>query len=424
MLLILGAGPAGLGAAHATTVPYRIFEQAAVGGLSRSFEVEGRIFDYGGHAFFTSHEEVRTLLWSAQRQPPFVQLRRAFIWHDGTVIPYPFQGNLRGLPPDVIVDCLTGLIAAVESRTGRAPTNLAEWLQQSFGEGICRHFMTPYNEKVWAFPLNTIVPEWVGHRIVQPDFRSIVAGAITDRTFTSFPNNQVAYPAEGGFGAFYSALVDTSVEPNLTFDRATAVYLDRKVVDFSSGRQVAYDQLITSVDLDEFIGMVTPVPGPISELRPDLQHNSLAVVSLVISGLETDMQRLYVADSSVIFHKLVFNSNSAPSLRRAQETSVQCEISFSAHKPLPAGDLLERAVSDLDRVGLLPAGSDVVAADLRYVDKAYPVSTAASIAAREGICDWLVTRDVHPVGRFGAWRYVNSDGACYAGMCAAREAVR
>ena len=38
--------------------------------------------------------------------------RRARIFTDGVVTPFPFQANLHGLPPAVVAECLRGFIAA------------------------------------------------------------------------------------------------------------------------------------------------------------------------------------------------------------------------------------------------------------------------------------------------------------------------
>jgi len=57
MVTMLGAGPAGLAAAHrlsASGRPCQVFEKAeVVGGMCRTVEYRGNGFDFGGHRFFT-----------------------------------------------------------------------------------------------------------------------------------------------------------------------------------------------------------------------------------------------------------------------------------------------------------------------------------------------------------------------------------
>ena len=75
-LLIVGAGPAGLATAIGYAGPSRILEQSdGVGGLCRSLEFGGAVFDIGGHSFHSPHAEVTALVealmsgrWTRQRR--------------------------------------------------------------------------------------------------------------------------------------------------------------------------------------------------------------------------------------------------------------------------------------------------------------------------------------------------------------------
>ena len=64
-MVVIGAGPGGLTAAHELTergVPVVVIEQGAqVGGLARTVEYNGFRFDIGGHRFFTKVRVVRDL---------------------------------------------------------------------------------------------------------------------------------------------------------------------------------------------------------------------------------------------------------------------------------------------------------------------------------------------------------------------------
>jgi protoporphyrinogen oxidase len=66
--VILGAGLAGLSAAYhlkkaGESGGWRVFERNdRVGGLARSKEVDGYLFDYGPHILFTIDEEMEALI--------------------------------------------------------------------------------------------------------------------------------------------------------------------------------------------------------------------------------------------------------------------------------------------------------------------------------------------------------------------------
>ena len=64
-VVIIGAGPAGLTAAYALSkhgVPAVVVESDnAIGGLSRTINYKGYLFDVGGHRFFSKWDEVNQI---------------------------------------------------------------------------------------------------------------------------------------------------------------------------------------------------------------------------------------------------------------------------------------------------------------------------------------------------------------------------
>ena len=77
------------------------------------------------------------------------KIREAWVWMRGTFIPYPLQQNLHRLPKHEIVACIEGLLENERRRsTFTKPANFADWMEQSFGRGLCDTFMRPYNFKV------------------------------------------------------------------------------------------------------------------------------------------------------------------------------------------------------------------------------------------------------------------------------------
>jgi UDP-galactopyranose mutase len=97
VIVIIGAGPAGLGASYFATRNCTVIEaEADLGGLCRSFEVGGCTFDLGGHAFFTRHQDILSLIEKTVPDGLYAQPRQAFVHCDGALLRYPFQANLFG----------------------------------------------------------------------------------------------------------------------------------------------------------------------------------------------------------------------------------------------------------------------------------------------------------------------------------------
>ena len=44
--------------------------------------------------------------------------------------------------------------------------DFATWMDATFGPGITRLFMRPYNAKVWTVPADEMASAWIGERVV------------------------------------------------------------------------------------------------------------------------------------------------------------------------------------------------------------------------------------------------------------------
>ena len=84
----------------------------APGGLCRSIIQDGFTFDHAGHIFFTTDEYVDGLFRDVLADNFHEQQRESWVYLYDAYQRYPFQGNLYGLPPEVIKECLLGVIEA------------------------------------------------------------------------------------------------------------------------------------------------------------------------------------------------------------------------------------------------------------------------------------------------------------------------
>ena len=77
--------------------------------------------------------------------------------------------------------------------------------------GIAKHFAIPYNEKLWAVPLEEMETSWLGGRVPLPNLEEMIEGALSPVPKPMGPNARFGYPLRGGFQALMDGFL-----PHLT----------------------------------------------------------------------------------------------------------------------------------------------------------------------------------------------------------------
>ena len=411
-LLIIGAGPAGLALARHYSGKKRLLErESEVGGLCRSFEIGGGIFDIGGHSFHTPHADVdhfvRTLMgnnWS-------VQVRNAQVYFNREFIPYPFQQNFEKLnDKKVVEECRNGVRSDPQGAA-----NLEDWIVARFGAGVATHFMLPYNRKLWARDLRRINCEWVGERVADPS-----TGHSTDSIGKRKPlqsSSSVGYPAQGGFGEIYKTMAKACGPIGLNCD-VVRIDPNEKILECKDGRVWHWGRLASTMPVPLLLKCMVGTPPSLQERANQLEAVALRILMiLVVHPLPNAPQRVYVSHPAVPLHKAAFNHTSSDSLRQRPAHAIMCEISHSAEKPLPSDADLESATTEwLIDAGLVPSRGDIAKIVHFNTVFGYPVYTHNRAAIMGEIRAFLAAKHIYTLGRFGRWEYVNSDECIRQGM--------
>ncbi|HEY2386594.1 MAG TPA: FAD-dependent oxidoreductase [Candidatus Binatia bacterium] len=432
--VIVGAGPTGIAAALGLgAAPSIVLERRPeVGGLCGSLELDGALFDLGGHAFTTPHPAVRELVFAAL--PMVEQRREARCWVDGQLIDYPFQRHFGALCDRAVAEeCARGLRETDGRETALAP-HFEEYLLRRFGTGVATHFMLPYNRKLWARDLRRMDTGWVRERVAAPptapvDAAPADAGRAVDAASagTGSPparqplseETRVAYPAEGGYVEIVRALARDVRDVRLD-DEVTRIDLASRTLATSRSGALAFDRLIATIPPAALLALIDDAPAEPRADAAALESMSLALVLAVVEGpVATTVQRIYVADPRILAHKIVLNHTSTDALRARPRHAVVSEIAFSAEKPLPA-DVERRAVEDLVAVGVVGHAGAVRTTRVLTIRHAYPVPTLDRVARMTAIRAWLEPRGVFLAGRLGEWDYINADECIRRGLALGR----
>ena len=419
--IIIGAGPAGLSTAYHLAGPnWTILEQQdRIGGLCQSIEDNGFIFDYAGHIMFTNSEYIKDVMYpKLLGDNVHWQDREAWVYSKDVYTRYPFQASTYGLPADVVKECILGAVKAYyEHDHSREPQNFKEYIEMFWGEGIAKHFMMPYNKKLWAVPLEEMSHTWLSGRVPQPNLEEIVLGGLRPLPKPLGPNARFGYPLHGGFESlvkgFMKYLDAKRIKLNTTI---TAINPAKHQLTLTDGSTMNYRRLVCTMPLPVLVNnLLTYAPAAVKEAASRLRHISVRCVNLGINrGDVTDKHWIYYPEDTV-FHRIFVQSNASPFCQPPNTTGLTCEITYSSYKPLPEEGLIERCIEDCKRVGMLTDDDEILVANQADLPYAYVVPDTWKEQSVKTIREWLESQDIFLSGRFAEWEYYNSDHAILAG---------
>ena len=430
-IAIIGAGPCGLGCArelvnlgHETWKLYERNDGPA--GLAGSVvDPQGFTWDFGGHVVFSHYGEFDRLLEETMGDEVYSHERSSYIRFDDRWVPYPFQNNLRHLPPEAAYECILGLI---EARGGDTSMDFAQWMEGLFGGGITHHFMRPYNFKVWATPPERMSSQWIGERVSVVDHKRALRNLVFQEDDAAWgPNNLFVFPATGGTGEIYRRLA-TRLGDRISYERAIAsVDVESKTLRFSDGSEETYDYLVSTMPLDILVRMLVHCPDNVRAAADDLEHNGVYMVGIGYeTPLKDDVSWMYFPQDHAPFYRATnfakYSPANVPDSDTAKYSSYMTETSYSRYKPESRDGLEERVEEGLRAAGVVEGTPKIASMHTEDIPYAYPVPTVKRDEALRTIQPWLMEHGIYSRGRFGAWKYEigNMDHSVKMGSDAAR----
>jgi protoporphyrinogen oxidase len=415
-IIILGAGPCGIGAAYQLSrqghADWQIFERHGhIGGLSASFlDDNGFTWDVGGHVLFSHYVYFDDAVKSALGDAYFEHLRESWIRILNTWVPYPFQNNIRHLPTDALAECMEGLRKTNHKASAK---NFYEWIHSTFGTGIARYFLEPYNRKVWGVPLESMSRDWIGERVSVVDLGRIEKNIAKKRDDVNWgPNNTFKFPKHGGTGAIFEGIARPFQERILFRHEVERIDLARKEVFFANGIQTRYEQLLSTIPLDQFVAKCTDVPGVVREAAKTLVHNGGLIVGIGVSGARTDPKCwMYFPEENAPFYRVTnfhnYSPYNVPQADIEHFFSLICETSYSSFKQVDKNRIVEDTIQGLINSAMIKEEqrSDILSHYLIDIPYSYPVPTIGRDAALAVIQPYLESQSIFSRGRFGAWKY-------------------
>jgi len=425
VILIIGAGLAGLSTAyHLGDRSYRVIEkEKEAGGLCRSYQKDGFTFDMTGHLLHFRQAAIKALVEGLLDGRLEKHVRRSFIYSHRTYTEYPFQVNTYGLPPEVVRECLMGFIDTLTkpAATRSADRSFKDWILDNMGEGIARHFMVPFNEKLWQVSLNELTSDWVSWLVPKPDLKDVINGAlgIKDKAFGYNPT--FLYPAQGGISVLPRAFLP-GVRDIVYGCELIEVETARRRATFSDGRVEEYETLVSTIPVPELVRRCTDLPKAIHEAAGGLRCVSVYNVNLGVAREKvSDKHWIYFPEPEFPFYRAGFPMNFSPLLGPPGCSSLYVEVSHQPAHAMPEAALIQRIRDGLERAGIFRSDDELVVADVKDIRYAYVLFDQHRARALPTILEELARRGIHSIGRYGRWEHTSMEDAMAQGKQLAEQ---
>jgi protoporphyrinogen oxidase len=454
-VLVIGAGPAGLTASYLLTKAGKrvtVIERDAdlVGGISRTVNYKGFLFDIGGHRFFSKSKEVVDL-WKELLPDDFIERPRiSRIYYKGRLYSYPLRAfealwNLGILESAL---CMASYGWA-KLRPIPEPKTFHQWVRNQFGERLFSIFFKTYTEKVWGMSCDEISADWAAQRIKGLSLGAAVMNALV-RPFRSKGGKgkdgkviktlieSFEYPRKGP-GMMWEAAARKTREQGgqvlmgrtldaMSYDARTGLWtVTARLADGSVETFTAGD-VISSAPIRELVDAIEPTPISTFSAR-ELKYRDFLTVAIVTTRKDLFPDNwIYIHDPSVKVGRVQNFRSWSPEM--VPDPNLAClgleyfcfegDGTWSA----PDDELVALAKKEIAKIGLVEEHEVIDACVVRQA-KAYPVYDDDYKHHVQ-----MVRLDLerafptlHLVGRNGMHKYNNQDHAMMTAMLTARNII-
>lgn len=378
-VVILGAGPAGLGAGyHLASNGYsvNIIDRAHyIGGASASFRIKDYIVDYGPHAFHIKKGKVTEIVQGLLGEDYVEVKRKSRLILDGKDLCYPLDikeaiFNINPLLSlRIILDYLSVRLRNILLNKKKGYKTFEEWGTGAFGATLYRMAFGDYSEKMWGLSGKKLSSKLAQQKLLKLNLWKLILKVlgIVDTTFEGGVTQYYDMYPPLGIGTIFDKMAS-----EITNHSGNKIYLDAKAlkIDSSDGLanniqfifsgkriSVGFDYLISTIPLkylSEYL--VGQKDKEIFTVASQLKYRDLRIIYIVLDkDYYSDAHWVYLLDPHFKFNRLSeqknLNKDSSPAGRTVISLDIACNENDRTWN-MSDRELFRLALNDLGHMGI------------------------------------------------------------------------
>ncbi len=429
-IVILGAGPAGAGAAfrlrrrgqaRVTVIEAR----DSVGGNAGSFALDGVYCDFGSHRL---HPVVTPdILGDLQEligEDLLLRVRHGRILLRGRWIHFPLKplDLLFRLPKGFALGILADMCSKPFRRSAIGEENFASVLEKGLGRTMSREFYFPYARKLWGLPPEKLSATTAQRRVSGSSIGKVLRKVAGQVPGLRKPTAGRFYYPRGGFGRFSQSLYEASQKNGANYlfgarvcgldrfgNRVTGIRYEK-----DGGEHVLpADMVWSTIPVSLMVrGMKPEAPSDVLDSAAALKSRGMILIYLALAADQfSPVDAYYFPEANVPITRLSEPKNFTGSTEPRGRTVLCAELPSDPGQPewdLDDAELGRRVCHWMEQAGL-PIHDPVEKVIVHRLRQAYPVYEQGYDSHFARVDKWLDGLDgLLSLGRQGLFAHDNT----------------
>lgn len=426
---IVGAGPSGLTFAYNLikknkSLKIKIIEKSdRVGGLAKSYDYNGHIFDTGPKRFHTDDPVVKDFLKEISnlkeigRSTKVHFLNKYFDW--------PL--NIKSIIKMPLNESIKSLYDLIFKEDFRDLSSFENYIKMKYGNNLYNIFFKPYTEKFLRHNASDLHADWastginrtiIDKRINANSFLEIIKSLTLPKKI----NTKFLYPNAGGFGNFFDLIFKKiSNQVSTTFDNQI-INLEKINTKETNTNEML---LVKCSNKDQFLTRKIIWTGNLNNLTSIIKkdfYSSLKYINTIFYNFiikkkfvsNQRAQWIYISDGKKLISRITcmkeFSELNCPDDYYnfiVEVTDSQKDPIFFEKSDLLTNDILKELI-DINFIKKISSIEDV---KINKILDTYPVYHLEYKSAFNDTTKLIrnFSKNIHLIGRSGAYWYNNSD---------------